>query len=48
MHKVFANGVVEVQNLGDFHIFTINGQNLNIYLGGEVSSEKVLMVLAES
>lgn len=47
MNKVFANGAVEIQDPRDFHIFTIIGQRLNIYYGGEISPEKVSMVLSE-
>lgn len=48
VNKVSPNGVVEIPDLGDIHIFKVNGQRLNNYVEGEVPTTKVSRILSES
>src|ERR1044072_6062783 len=38
--RVFPHGAVEIENLVDNSLFTVNGQRLKLYHGGEVLSTK--------
>lgn len=46
VNKVFASHGNK-KNLRDLHIFTVNGQRLKIYAGGEITSDKISLVLGE-
>lgn len=43
--EVFSNGVVEIQDPGDAHNFKVNGKWTKNYVGGDIPTEKVSLVL---